>query len=216
MKSNFLASMLDFIRPLYNEKIRPKTPFRPNNIRGFQLKGPDRLFDLTKPGDDYKLEHISSIERAVLPSDHLLILGAGVGVSALALANQVRQITLVEGSETQMRITEQNLDANHVDNVNLLLGVAGQNIGVYNSEDSRVIDLHQFETVRVVAMDIEGAEMSVIPQLPESVEKVIIESHAQFGSPKKSVMESLENHGFVIEQAIDITPGNAQISASRV
>ena len=215
MNASLIRPMLDKFRPIYNEKIRPLTPFRRNSIRGFQLRGPDRLFDLSKPGDEYKLEHIRSIERAVLPDDHLLILGAGVGVSALVMSNKVDRITLVEGSETQFEVANENLNMNHVQNVDLVLGVAGENVGVYNSEDSQIIDLQQFDDVRVVAMDIEGAEMSVIPQLPISVDTVIVESHIQFGSAKTSVIAKLEKCDFVIDEVIDITPGNAQISASR-
>jgi len=203
------------VRRIYNSTIRPYIPFRKNKIRGFDLRGPDKLLDFSRPGEEYEKVQIELLKDHVLPSDHVLMLGAGVGVSALAIASAVERVTIVDGSRTQLRVTERNLMENGVDNVDLVRGVAGEAVHVYNGEDAPQVDLSEFDGCRVCEMDIEGAELGAIPELPESVEVLIVESHSQYGAPRWRVRRVLEKTGFEVRSVPNPDSPTASLSAVR-
>ena len=202
-------------RRVYNDRLRPYLPYRKNEIRGYDLRGPDKLLDLSRPGEGYEQVQIELLEQSVVSSDHVLMLGAGVGVSALAIAAAVEQVTVVDGSRTQLQVTERNLVQNGVDNVDLVRGVAGEAVHVYNGEDAPQVNLNEFAGCRVCEMDIEGAELVAIPELPESVEVLIVESHSQYGAPLWRVKQVLEKTGFEVQSVPNPESPTASVSAVR-
>ena len=189
----FIASLLPDAQAEYNE------------VRVMAAK----LFDYHIPwrkkhNADYESGLIESIVKNALPSDHVVIVGGGWGVTAVRSAKLVGndgKITVFEGSKSQISKIESTIELNDMpDIVTLNHAVVGPNIRVYgDTGNADFVDPSELPECDVLELDCEGSEVDILQNLQIRPRVIIVESHGMYDSSSLDVIDGLEGLGYEIK-----------------
>jgi len=185
------------IRTLYDHLIRPHTPDRLETIRGYEMLGDTKVLDIAHMSQDYELHQCEMLELYAEPGDELLVVGGGIGLTAMVGAELGASVTVIEASLEVVQKCWANFSRNGHDDIELVHGTVGEAQQAYPGELGEPVDLASYHP-SVVEMDIEGAELEAIPMLPESVETLIVETHPMYLTPPSRVGELLSDEGWAI------------------
>jgi len=191
--SRFIASFL------------PNTQAEYNEVRVMAAK----LFDYHIPwrkkhNPDYESGLIKSILKNALPSDHIVIVGGGWGVTAVRSAKLVGndgRITVFEGSKSQISKIESTIELNHIpDVITVKHAVVGPNIGVYGSTGTAdFVDPSELPECDVLELDCEGSEQDILENLQIRPRVIIVESHGMYNSSTQDVIARFASLGYEVK-----------------
>jgi hypothetical protein len=195
---------------LYTEYFRNYSPrmnkkIRYNNV----VTGDVRLFDYVfKYGSAsgnpvHKLPNINALVTAISDGDEVLVLGGGMGVTAVHAAWCGGDVTVFEASARVCERLERVIELNGVaDRVTVRNALVGSDVRLAAGEVPQTVDPATLDGFDVVEIDIQGAEISVLNQLAARPRRIIVETHGYLGaSPDKSA-EQLRNMGYDVERRL--------------
>jgi len=185
------------IRTVYEHLIRPHTPNRLVTIRGYEMLGDTKVLDIGHMSQDYELHQSEMLKRYADPDEELLVVGGGIGLTAMVGADLGASVTVIEASLEVVQKCWANFSRNGYDDIELIHGTVGQPQQAYPGELGQPVDMAAYQP-SVVEMDIEGAELEAIPMLPQSVETLIVETHPMYQTPPSQVGQLLTDGGWAI------------------
>jgi hypothetical protein len=194
------------IRHLYRG-VSKFLPQRFGNYNGVKVPTHSLGESLIKSGEferpDYEKGIINSMKKNIREDDEVVILGGGIGVTAVTAANlcgKDSKVELFEGSVEQLEKIEKTLKKNNTEAIRLNHAVVGEEKDVWGSIDgAEQLNPSEIPECDVLEMDIEGSEIGVLENLEKEPRVIIVESHGNKGAPTNKVKELLGDLSYRIE-----------------
>lgn len=199
---------------LYRRGIRPFLPvIRPTLYNGIPiahdvrwgdalLSGPFRdVGSVDLPG--YESALIWGLRRYVKPGDRVIIVGAGVGVTATVAAQctgQTGRVDCYEGGLTRVRTMLATIERNNVSDIAIVHhAIVGHAISVWGDGISgTVIPADALPECDVLQLDCEGAEVELIRNMTIAPRVCLVETHGSSGAPTLLVSRLLREIGYKV------------------
>lgn len=219
---NFLGRALRFYRKngllplikiapgyLYRRIIRPNIPKKDTIVEynGVKVK-PYRYGDDFSPfdipvirenPDDYEAELIKQIRRRVLPTDTVVVIGGGLGVSSVTGAIRASDgfVITYEGASEYAKTVAQTAEINDVDErVSINHAIVGEPISLEGEAgNASVVNPRNLPECDVLVMDCEGAEEIIIENLRIQPRELVVETHGN----RRKVEDLLQRNGYQIQ-----------------
>lgn len=184
---------------------------------GIKVSNDKRLFDtvlnypfIPKSAIDkptYEQTLIKELQKHVQPSSRVVIVGAGVGITAVVaqqLISKEGSVICYESSLTQYKRALKTLQYNGIkENIQLINATVAENIGVYNQGSATTIPVGDLPNCDILQLDCEGAERLILQDMKIRPKTVIVETHGMFGAPTKVIQDILTKKGYAVEK-IDV------------
>ena len=149
----------------------------------------------------YEMGLVAVIRSHVRPGDRVVIVGGGIGVTAVHTAMAVGaagSVTCFEGSLGSIASTRGTLVINKLPvEVDLRHAVVGRNVGVYGSTGGAgVVAPADLPACDVLQLDCEGSELDIIGGLAVRPRCILVETHGFLGAGSAAVARALEERGY--------------------
>jgi hypothetical protein len=160
---------------------------------------PDALAD--QPS--YEAVLIAGLRDVVRAEDSVVIVGGGLGVTAVVaalLAGPLGSVQCFEGSKHRASLVQQTAARNGVTNLRVRHAVVAKSIGVYRSRGDvgRLLPAAQLPPCDVLELDCEGAEVESLQELTVRPRVILVETHGVYGAPTRLVTSVREKRGYAI------------------
>ncbi|WP_144049523.1 hypothetical protein [Halorubrum salipaludis] len=212
------AALYTGVTGLYNNRIREYLPRRdPIVFNGvivdYQRSGdfipilsPPAKFGIPHDGPDYPTYESSIVRQLndrVTKGDSIVIVGGGLGVTAVTAAKQVGrsgQVIVFEGDPNQVDMIKQTAMYNDVaDRIHVKHAIIAEAISLKGeSGDAPIIPPLDLPECDLLELDCEGAETQIIQQLPHRPETIIVETHGHLGASTQKVRNELIENGYTV------------------
>lgn len=204
--------MLDLVRQIaqriYNQLIRHRLPRYTGVYNGVATKK-YYLLDISSNDfePDYKQTLISIVRSEVEKGDTVAEIGSGFGVCTTWLAREVGEngrVYSYEASENQVNVAREALKINSTiveddlaPRVTVKHALVGGANAVYGPEnDVKTISINDIPNCNVLVSDCEGAELSILKEMNDFPDTLIVETHPSFGAGTDDIAPILENKGY--------------------
>ena len=161
---------------------------------------PDELYD-DRPG--YEAALVAGLNETVVLGDRIVIVGAGLGVTAVVAALRAGPLGTVEcfeASKQYVEVIQKTAARNKAANVIVRHAVVAKSIFVYGSgcDLGPVMSASQLPPCDVLQLDCEGAELDVLRDMTIQPRVILVETHGLFGAPTESVASLLAKRGYTV------------------
>ena len=200
----------------YRLGVRPFSPRVPVRYAGIpiclDMKWSDRFVPASwfhndisdEPG--YETALVAALNETVRPGDSVVVVGGGVGVTAVVAALRAGpsgNIQCFEGSERYVRLAQQTAARNGITNISIHHAIVAKLIGTFDggiaSDLGPVLPPSQLPTCNVLEMDCEGAEVEILREMTIQPRVIVVETHGLYGAPTELVASLLEERGYVVD-----------------
>jgi hypothetical protein len=152
---------------------------------------------------DYEAGLLAGLAKTVESGDRVVIIGGGLGVTAVAAAlrtGPTGNVRCFEGSQQHVRFVQRTAARNGVTNIVVHHAVVEKAIDVYGSggDVGRVFPSSQLPECNVLELDCEGAEVEILRELTISPRVILVETHGIYGAPTHETASLLEDRGYVV------------------
>jgi hypothetical protein len=154
-----------------------------------------------QPG--YEAALVAGLNESVVPGDRVVIVGVGVGVTAVVAALRAGPLGTVEcfeASEQYVGIARKTVARNKATNVNIHHAIIEKSIFVYGtgSDLGPIMPASQLPPCDVLQLDCEGAELNILHEMNIQPRVILVETHGLFGAPTDLVAFKLQKRGYMI------------------
>ena len=151
----------------------------------------------------YEAGLLAGLAKTVRSGDKVVIVGGGLGVTAVAAAlrtGPAGNVVCFEGSQQHVRFIQRTAARNGVSNIVVHHAVVEKAVDVYGSggDVGGVFPSSQLPECNVLEMDCEGAEVEILRELTISPRVILVETHGLYGAPTRLIASLLENRGYVV------------------
>lgn len=206
--------LLYAVRESYKMTLRKLQPQVFVNYAGYQVKASkplDRFFGLHHHRPEYERGLIQGLEKEVEEGDRVVIVGGGLGVTAMKAADltgSTGKVTIYEGSEAQIEKMRESFSKNGYEDFKIVNGIVGSEVNVWGeTENVEVIDVKSLPECDVLELDCEGSELDILDKLDIKPRSILVESHGMNGSSSELVKNKLQQKGYSIENIQPAEPG---------
>jgi Methyltransferase small domain len=201
----------------YRRGMRPCIPGEPVCYAGIPIwdrKWGDRLVPITWLPDEaradqpdqpgYEATLVAGLKETVRPGDSVVIVGAGLGVTAVVAALRAGPSGTVhcfEGSKKYVGLAQQTAARNQITNINIHHAVVAQLIASFDGvahDLGPALPPSQLPPCNVLEMDCEGAEVEILREMIIQPRVILVETHGLYGAPTALVASLLEKRGYVV------------------
>lgn len=201
----------------YRRGVRPRLPgIAPARLGGvltcYDLTSADRYVPrawlpwwMTDPGGNssYEAALVGGLDAHVRPGDRVVVVGGGIGVTAVnaaARAGRSGHVTCFEGSLENCALVRRTAVLNGVGNLTVRHAIVGQSIAVYGapSEVGEVLPADRLPPCDVLELDCEGAEMRILREMTIRPRVLLVETHSVYGSPTSEVAAAMAACGYAV------------------
>jgi hypothetical protein len=160
----------------------------------------------------YKRPNVAAIRQYVSPSDTVVVVGAGQGVTTVVAARQAWRGTVhaYEPGSEWIELTKGTVRLNAVeDRVTLVETSVGDVVTSQGSDTSAADerDPGELPECDVMELDCEGAETEIISDLGTLPHVIVVETHGFRGAPTGATVTALEDHGYGIAERMPVERG---------
>ena len=150
---------------------------------------------------DYEEALVRGLNAYVKPGMTIVVIGGGVGVTAVIaakLAGPQGEVICYEASKKNVASIRETARRNNVCNeLKVHYGVVGPAISVYNDDHSApTVEIADLPECDVLEMDCEGSEKQIISELTSYPKHILVETHGLFGAPTDEVETLLKQKGY--------------------
>jgi hypothetical protein len=151
----------------------------------------------------YEPTLVAAMRDIVRSGDTVVIVGAGLGVTAVVSALCAGPSGIVqcfEASKQYVAFAQKTAARNKLSNISVHHAVVAKPIYVYGGgrDLGPIRSPSQLPSCDVLELDCEGAEVDILRQLTIQPRAIVIETHGLFGAPTELVRRLLEERGFVV------------------
>ncbi len=152
-----------------------------------------------EPG--YEVALISALHESTRPGDRIVVIGGGVGVTAVIAAlctGPSGTVACFEGSKQYVRHIQETARRNNISNIVVHHAIVSKPIAVYGEESDfgDVISPDQLPECDVLELDCEGAEVDILQTMTIRPRVIIVETHGAYGAPTPLVETLLSGLGY--------------------
>ena len=152
---------------------------------------------------DYEATLVAGLSETIRPGDSVVIVGGGLGVTAVVAALRTGPsgtVQCFEGSKQHVRLVQQTAARNRVTNISVHHAVVAKSIAVYGSgsDVGAVLPPSQLPPCNVLELDCEGAEVEILRELTIQPRVILVETHGLYGAPTDLVASLLEKRGYIV------------------
>lgn len=161
---------------------------------------------------DYEATLIGALRDVLRAGDRAVIVGGGLGVTAVVAAQAVRpggSVICFEGSAQQIGLMHTTFQRNGIAGaVDLRHAIVAEDRGVYGGGgDMAVLPPSQLPDCDVLELDCEGAEVPILEQITIRPRVIVVETHGLHDAPAVKVRGLLEGLGYMVEDRGWAEPG---------
>ena len=154
-----------------------------------------------EPG--YEVALISALNETVRPGDKVVVVGGGVGVTAVIAAKRAGPsgtVVCFEGSKQYVGHIQETAKRNEVSNIHVKHAIVSKPIAVYGkaSDFGGVVSPDQLPECDVLELDCEGAEIDILRNMVIRPRVIIVETHGAYGAPTSLVDSLLTDLGYAV------------------
>ena len=154
-----------------------------------------------EPG--YEVALIAALNETVNPGDKVVVVGGGVGVTAVIAANRAGPsgtVVCFEGSKQYVNHIQETARRNKVSNIDVKHAIVSKPIAVYGkaSDFGDIVAPDQLPDCDVLELDCEGAEIDILRNMVIRPRVVIVETHGAYGAPTPLVETMLRELGYTV------------------
>lgn len=202
------------LQRVYDSTIREYLPRKVKVYNGVALNI-GRLFDINVIDPDYKQGTINSIRTYCRHDDHVVVIGGGLGVSAVVAAHISDSVTVYEGGVEIADRLRETIRLNCVeDTVMVSEAIVAEDLDVYGKTiTDKTVPPADLEECDVLEMDCEGAEIPILERMEIEPRIIIVESHPTFDASPIHVRSLLNEHGYEVVDRFDQENGNVTFTA---
>ena len=198
----------------YRRGVRPYLPSRePVRYAGIPICHDRKLGDHLVPTSwvpeeatdqpGYEATLIAGLIETIRPGDSVVVVGGGLGVTAVVAALHAGPsgtVQCFEGSKQHVRLAQQTATRNRLFNISIHHAVVAKSVAVYGSASDvgAVLPASELPPCDVLQLDCEGAEVEILRSLTIDPRVVLLETHGLFGAPTVLVASLLEKLGYVV------------------
>ncbi|MET0259298.1 MAG: FkbM family methyltransferase [Methylobacterium sp.] len=201
----------------YRRGLRPFLPKGPPARLGgvltcYDVKASDRLVPtswlpwwMSDPTGcpSYEGALVSGLAEHVRPGDRVVVVGGGIGVTAVNAALHAGpsgHVECFEGSARNCGFVRETAALNGVANLIVRHAVVGSSIAVYGeaSEIGTVVSPGQLPRCDVLELDCEGAELRILREMTIRPQVLLVETHGLYQSPASLVASIMESCGYTV------------------
>jgi Protein-L-isoaspartate(D-aspartate) O-methyltransferase (PCMT) len=157
------------------------------------------LETVDQPG--YEATLIAGLKETIRPGDSVVVVGGGVGVTAVVAALQTGSsgtVRCFEASKQYVGLIQQTVARNKITNVSVHHAVVAKPIFVYSGEMGPILAPSQLPSCDVLELDCEGAEVEILREMIIHPRVVLVETHGVLGAPTNLTASLLEKRGYVV------------------
>lgn len=161
---------------------------------------------IRRPRDrpNYENALVDGLGRCVRPNDRIVIIGGGLGVTAIIaarLAAPYGNVICFEGGRDQVARIKRNAIFNKVnDRLNVYHAFVGPHDHVYSDiSEATNIPIAELPDCDVLELDCEGAEIEILSSMTIRPRAILVESHGFYGAPSHTVSSLLNEMGYNVE-----------------
>jgi hypothetical protein len=152
---------------------------------------------------DYEATLVAGLNEMIKPGDSIVIVGGGVGVTAVIAGLRTGpsgSVQVFEGSRQYVRLIQRTAARNRVRNIGVHHAIVAKAIDVYGGESDvgTVMPPSKLPPCNVLQMDCEGAEVQILREMIIQPSVILVETHGPFGAPTDLVASLLERRGYVV------------------
>lgn len=149
----------------------------------------------------YEAALLRGLREHVRQGDQVVIVGGGIGVTAVFSARQTGPsgtVKCFEGSLEQVGLMKKTIQRNKIENITINHAVVAESIAVYGDTFgfASVIAPQELPPCDVLELDCEGAEIQILSGMAMRPRVLLIETHGLYGSPTESVKAAMERLGY--------------------
>jgi hypothetical protein len=195
----------------YRRGLRPFIPFRePVLYAGIPIYNDrpwgDRFFpawllpnDAPRDYPHYESALIAGLRETVQPNDTIVIVGAGIGVTAVSAARFTKSgiVQCYEGGGKRVKLARETIRRNRV-SVTVHYAVVGKPIAVFDDDIGPILHPSQLPECDVLEMDCEGAEVDILREMVIRPRAILVETHGYLDAPSHLVASLLEQRGYSV------------------
>jgi hypothetical protein len=164
---------------------------------------PSWIFNGPADQPGYEVTLLAGLRETIKPGDRVIVIGGGVGVTAVVAAlrtGAAGTVQCFEASKRYVELIQQTVARNSITNVKVHHAVVAKAIGVYNdgSDNGPTLSPSQLPSCDVLELDCEGAEVDILRQMSINPRVVLVETHGMFGAPTSLIASLLEKRGYVV------------------
>ncbi|WP_414837770.1 FkbM family methyltransferase [Candidatus Nanosalina sp. VS9-1] len=152
--------------------------------------------------ETYEKGILNSLEKNVSSGDEVIIIGGGLGVSAVHAAEitSPENVSVYEASGEQVEKIRRTLRFNEKEDISVHHKIVGEKGNLFGEEmNAEVMPVEDLPECDVLEIDVEGAELKILDSLEIRPEVLIVETHGVFDSPTEKVKEKILELGYEIE-----------------
>lgn len=207
----------ELVQTVYDSLIRDFLPQKIKVYNGVALNI-GRLFDTNVVDPNYKQGTNDALRDHCKHDDHVVVIGGGLGVSAVVAAHAADSVTVYEGSLNQAELVRQTASLNRVaDAVTVTEAIVAEDRDVYGDDISdTTVSPTDLVACDVLEMDCEGAERPILERIEIEPRVIIVESHPTFDAPPETVRSLLTEQGYEIIDRYELVNGNGNVTFTAV
>lgn len=194
---------MNIINRVYNKTVRPFLPNRIGVLNGVAAPFPKYL-DQNIVNQDYEESLIAGIRSMTEVGDKVTVIGGGWGISAVVAARYTGregEVVVYEAVPEQVKKVNQVAALNKVeDRIDVRQGAFGDRVynTMFDLEPGSFTTTDEIPETDFLVMDCEGCEEHVLENLTIEPERVLVETHGNFGFPTEDTRELLRTMGYDI------------------
>jgi hypothetical protein len=159
---------------------------------------------------------VAGLNETIRPGDNVVVVGGGVGVTAVIAALRTGSngtVQCFEGSKQNVRWVKQTAARNKVTNLSVHHAVVAKQIAVYGpgNDVGPVLPPSQLPPCDVLELDCEGAELQILRELAVQPRVILVETHGLYGAPTDVVALMLRKRGYAVSNRGPAEPDAAEI-----
>lgn len=176
-----INQLYDFIQRSYDDTIRDFLPRRWIVNNGVPARTA-RLLDKTRHRPNCKQGTVEALRHYVSPSDRVVVVGGGDGVTAVVAARRAAHVTVYEAAKNMTSVVAETAEINAMNHkITIHHSTVGPAKNVYGDDIGESVAISNLPACDVLELDCEGAEEMIIQNLTQTPRVIIIETHPQRG-----------------------------------
>lgn len=184
------------------------------------IRALDKYIYISSIPTDHKKPNCEFIREYVDQGENVIVIGGGYGITSVVAATEVGEtgdVLIYEGAKRLIDDLFSTLSVNGVaSQTTVKHAIVGDAVELKGSEGSAErVSPHKLPSCDILEMDCEGAETSIIPNMPPNINTVIVETHPKKGAPTSAIKKALENREFkIVDSEPDRTSGDVLVADS--
>src|ERR1035437_338069 len=153
--------------------------------------------------ESYEAALLSGLNQHVREGDRIVIVGAGIGVTAVCAALRTGgsgRVECFEGSLEQCKQVKKTAKRNNISNLNLNHAVVASVIDVHGdlSGVGIIIPAARLPPCDVLELDCEGSEVQILREMIITPRVLLVETHGINNAPTSLVKSLMEDRGYLV------------------